>query len=372
MKNILVVGAGFAGGVLSRELAEAGYTVTVIDKRDHIGGNAFDFINDLGERIHKWGPHLLHGSRDSVAVKWLSRFTEWIPYEHRVKAQLAEFPFGEVPLPVNATTMEHVFSTKFDSEDEAKGFLHSLQVPIQQPRNSYEVFVSSVGEKLASIFFLPYTAKMWGKDAKEIEAAVGARIPVRFNRDDRYFTDDFQAMPKDGYTSMFECIFDHPNIEVRLATPYEKGMETEFDHTFTAMPIDAFFNYKHGKLPYRSIKFHLELTDQDQSAVTINFTDTGCFTRKTQWDLIPNSKRSSGPHTVTYEEPCDPSEVGGECFYPVRNRDSLELYERYQEEAAAIGNITFCGRTGSFIYEDMIPSVSRHLQMAKKFIAAHA
>ena len=370
--KILIVGAGFAGAVLARELAEAGHTITVIDKRPHIAGNAFDSVSVFGERIHQYGPHLFHGAEDSTAVKWLSRFTEWTPYEHKVRARLTRYPFGDVPLPVNADTMEALFSTKFESEEDAKEFLHTQQVEITNPVNSDEVFLKSVGEKMADIFFRPYTRKMWGKDATEIEAAVGARIPVRFNRDDRYFTDSFQAMPKDGYTAAFERIFDHENITVKTGVEYESGMEAEYDHMFTAMPIDAFFSCKYGKLPYRSIKFNVDKVWADQCAPTVNFTDNGPYTRRTQWDLISNSEKSTGPcHTVTYETPCDPEENGGECYYPVRNQESLELYGRYVGEAKKLGNVTFCGRTGLFQYLDMVPAITIHLKMAADFMSAN-
>ena len=367
--KILIVGAGFAGAVLARELAEAGHTITVIDKRDRIGGNAFDFVNGNGERIHQYGPHLFHGSEDSVAVKWLSQFTEWVPYEHRVKARLSDL--REVLLPVNADTREVVFSTEFHSEEDAQGFLHTLQTEITKPSNSDEVFLRSVGEVMADIFFRPYSRKMWAKDPTEIEAAVGARIPVRFNRDDRYFTDTFQAMPRDGYTAMFARIFDHENIQVVTGQGFTHGMETRYDHTFTAMPIDAFFGFKHGKLPYRSIKFNVDKVWANQSATTINFTDDGPYTRRTQWDLIPNSGRSTQPyHTVTYETPCDPEENGGECYYPVRNRESLDLYSKYLDDARTLGNITFCGRTGLFQYLDMVPAITIHLKMAADFLSS--
>jgi len=367
--KILIVGAGFAGAVLARELAEAGHTITVIDKRNHVGGNAFDFVNRNGERIHQYGPHLFHGSKDSTAVKWLSRFTEWVLYEHKVRARLSNG--NEVPLPVNADALEEVFSKKFESEEEAQVFLQSKQVEITNPKNSDEVFLKSVGEELADIFFRPYTRKMWGKDASEIEAAVGARIPVRFNRDDRYFTDSFQAMPKDGYTAAFERIFDHDNITIRTGVAYISGMEVEYDHMFTAMPIDAFFSYRYGKLPYRSIKFIVDKVWGDQAATTINFTDDGPYTRRTQWDLIPNSGRSTfSYHTATYETPCDPEENNGECYYPVRNQDSLGLYGKYLDESKKLGNVTFCGRTGLFQYLDMVPAITIHLKMASDFMGA--
>jgi len=368
MCSYLVVGAGFVGSVIARELAEAGNHVTIVDKRDHVGGNAFDHVNEHGERIHDYGPHLFHGSKDSVAVKWLSRFTEWVPYEHRVRALLEDG--RTTPLPVNKTTLEDVFQTDLATPHETQEFLESLQdKSIEAPTNSDEVFLKSVGETLANIFFRPYTRKMWGKPATEIEAAVGARIPVRANRDDRYFTDDFQMMPKDGYTAMFERILDHPNIRVVLGREFTQHASDFFDHAFLTVPIDRYYDCCYGKLPYRSIRFVAGESEEKQPATTVNFTDDGIFTRSTQWSLIPNSGgRKSGPHTVTLEVPCDPKDNNDECYYPVRNKESLELFGKYQELAAKDGNLTFCGRLGWFQYLDMVPAINKALQTVKPYV----
>ena len=368
MLSYLVVGAGFVGSVIARELAEAGHRVTVIDKRDHIGGNAFDHVNENGERIHDYGPHLFHGSEDSVAVKWLSRFTEWVPYEHRVQARLEDG--RTTPLPVNTTTLEDVFDIKLETPEDSQAFLKGIQdKSIEAPTNSDEVFCKSVGDKLANIFFRPYTAKMWGKPATEIDAAVGARIPVRANRDDRYFTDTFQAMPKDGYTAMFESILDHPNITVKLGVEFTRHASEFFDHAFLSVPIDRYYETCFGELPYRSIRFVQGEVDEDQVATTVNFTDTGLFTRTTQWSLIPNSGRNvSGPQAVTLEVPCDPKDNNDECYYPVRNKESLDLFAKYQELAAEEGNLTFCGRLGWFQYLDMVPAITKALQTVKPYV----
>ena len=366
-KSYLVVGAGFVGAVIARELAEAGHYVTVIDKRSHIGGNAFDYVNEHGERIHKYGPHLFHGSKDSVAVKWLSKFTTWIPYEHRVTALLEDG--RHVPLPVNRTTMEAVFDSDLGEVGACKKLLEREQVDIPEPKNSDEVFLKSVGEKMANIFFRPYTKKMWGKPATEIEAAVGARIPVRINRDNRYFTDDFQMMPEDGYTATFARIFDHPNINLKLSQNYTKRADEFFHHTFLTIPIDRYYDCCYGELPYRSIRFAEASLFGDQPTGTVNFTDTSQYTRRTQWDLIPNSgRRQDGAHTITLEIPCDPKENKDECYYPVRNKDSLELYAKYQKLAEEEGNITFCGRLGWFQYLDMVPAITKALQTVKPFV----
>ena len=368
MNSYLVVGAGFVGSVIARELAEAGHKVTVIDQRSHIGGNAFDHENEHGERIHDYGPHLFHGSKDSVAVKWLSRFTEWVPYEHKVRALLDDG--RTTPLPVNADTLEDVFDTELHTEDDAQKLLDSLrETAIETPVNTDEVFLKSVGTTLADIFFRPYTFKMWGKPATEIDAKVGARIPTRANRDDRYFTDDFQAMPKDGYTAMFERILDHPNITVKLGIKYTRHAEDFFTHTFLSVPIDRYYDCRFGSLPYRSIRFVEGEVDVDQLATTVNFTDDGEYTRTTQWSLIPNSsRRTNGPHRVTLEVPCDPKDNNDECYYPVRNEDYLNLYSRYQELAAEEGSITFCGRLGWFEYLDMVPAINKALKTVKPFV----
>ena len=220
-----MVGAGFAGAALARTLAEAGFSVTVVDKRNHIGGNAYDEVNGHGERIHRYGPHLLHGPQGSEAVLWLSRFTAWTPYEHRVRALLGDG--RTTPLPVNRTTLEDVYGLSLDNDAAAEKLLNEKRQRIDAPQNSDELFLTNVGEQLADLFFRPYTQKMWGTPARNLEIGIGARLPVRVNRDDRYFTDTFQALPLDGYTKMFERIFSHENINVTLNTTFEPSMEQD-------------------------------------------------------------------------------------------------------------------------------------------------
>jgi len=366
MSNFLVVGAGFAGAVTGRCLAEAGHQVSIIDRRKHIGGNAFDFLNEHQERIHAYGPHLLHGEKDSKAIKWLSRFTEWTPYEHRVRALLEG---GKTtPLPVNLTTLEDIFRVGLSSEEDAKKFMEDKLIKLD-PQNTDEVFLASVGERLADIFFRPYTRKMWGISPKELESAVGKRLPMRYNRDDRYFTDSFQALPRDGYTKLFEKIFDHPLISLNLETRFEESRCSDYEHVFNSMAIDEYYQFVHGKLPYRSIRFKTVTKESSQDAPVINFTDDNKYTRSTQWDLFPNSKkRQDGMHTTTIEEPCDAAGNNNEYYYPVRNKKSLDLYARYKDLANKNDKMTFIGRTGLFQYLDMAPCVTIHLQIASKFL----
>lgn len=363
--RVLVVGAGFAGCVIARELADAGVTVHVVERRPHLGGNAFDRVNDHGERIHLYGPHLLHGDKNSAAIRWLSRFTEWTPYEHRVRALLSN---GQTtPLPVNRTTLEDVFGVEL-ADEQAAARLLAEEVIETDRLNTDEVFLSSVGPRLANLFFRPYTLKMWGVDPRNLEAAVGSRLPVRLNRDDRYFTDSFQAMPRDGYASMFKRILAHERISLALGEAYRPQMDHGYDHTFLAVPIDEYFDFCHGRLPYRSIRFeHREVTDE-QAAPVVNFTDSSPYTRKTQWDLISNSqRRQDGKHTCTFEIPCAAEDNGFECYYPVRNEESLGLYQQYERMASREAGHTFIGRTGLFRYIDMVPCVSIHLQIAARY-----
>tara|TARA_A100001388_G_scaffold164433_1_gene122743 strand:+ start:5459 stop:6583 length:1125 start_codon:yes stop_codon:yes gene_type:complete len=367
-REILIVGAGLAGTTIARVLAENLIKVKILEKRNHIAGNAFDFINQNNERIHKYGPHLLHCNRNSIALSFLSRFTEWIDYEHKVRALLSDG--RTTPLPINQITLEDIFNKKFRNEMEVREFLDSIRNKNLIPNNTDELFEFSVGEKLSNIFFRPYTKKMWGMEPNKLSSSIGARLPVRINKDTRYFTDEFQALPKNGYTKMVSNMLDHPLIEVCLNTNYEKGMENDYDHAFLCIPIDKFFGYEYGMLPYRSIIFENRIENtSDQEAAVINFTDNSKYTRKTQWSLLPNSpKKTFKNKTITYEIPCSMDLNPEEYYYPINTKDSNEIFNKYKSLAKNIKNISFCGRAGLFKYIDMIPAVDIHLRMANKFV----
>ena len=367
-KKILIVGAGLAGSTIARILAEKDFKVVIIDKRNHLAGNIFDFVNDNNERIHKYGPHLLHCRKDSKALKFLSRFTKWVKYEHKVRALLAN---GKTtPLPVNKLTLEDIFGMSFDSEKDTKKFLDNIRNKDLIAKNTDELFESTVGNKLADIFFRPYTKKMWGIEPKDLNIKVGARLPVRTNDDCRYFNDEFQALPKEGYSEMVNRMIDHKNIQVNLNTSFVKGMEEDYLHSFLSVPIDEYYNFEFGKLPYRSIIFENRLEDSlDLDAPVINFTDDSPYTRKTQWNLLPNSENFKGDiKTITYEKPCSMSINPGEYYYPVQTKESKRIYSDYIKLSKKEFNITFIGRTGLFKYIDMIPAVEIHMRIAKKFI----
>lgn len=333
VKKILVVGAGLSGAVIARELAEQGHQITVIDKRDHVAGNAYDFMNEYGIRVHQYGPHLFHTSNDKV-VEWLSRFTEWIPYQHKVKALLADG--RHVTLPVNKETSDIVGK-----------------------------------ENVLDIFFRPYTKKMWGVELEELDPTISQRVPIRDDLNELYFPNDtFQALPKEGYTQMVKNILAHDNIQVQLNKPYNKAMNAEYGWVFNSMPIDEYFEFKHGPLPYRSIKFHTTTLPIPSilPTATVNFTHNEPFTRVTEWKLLPGHGQNSAFTTLTTEEPCDYIDNHFERFYPVKDSggSNLARYRLYEDEHSE--NVTFIGRCGLYAYLDMHQAINSALSICKNFV----
>jgi UDP-galactopyranose mutase len=332
--NILVVGAGLSGATIARELAEAGHIVDVIDRRHHIAGNAYDYYNEHGIRVHEYGPHLFHTNNKEV-FDYLSRFTQWADYKHKVKAQLEDGRY--VTLPVNKETKEIVGE-----------------------------------ENVLDIFFRPYTKKMWGVELDELNPEIINRVPIRDDDNELYFpNDEYQAMPVMGYTNMVNNMLSHINITVKLKTEFDKHMEPHYDHVFNSMPIDQYFGFKFGKLPYRSIKFHtvtLPLSSALPTA-TVNFTHDGPHTRVTEWKKIPCHGTNKYNTTLTFEEPCDYADNNFERYYPVKDRDgkNRELYEQYKNETPE--NMTFIGRCGLYAYLDMHQAVNSALATARKFLS---
>ena len=369
--RILIVGAGFAGAVHARVLAEAGYTVHVIDKRPHIAGNAYDHIDANGVRVHAYGPHLFH-SKNPEVIAWVKKFGEFVPYVHKVRAQL---PGGaHVPMPVNLDTVNAVFGTRFEAGAEVRAHLAAIAEPIAAPANAAEYLLGNIGRQLTDLFFRPYTKKMWGFELEDMAVAVVRRIPLRFDRSDTYFSDDdIQIMPREGYTALFARILAHPGISVALNTAFEKSMLRRHDFCFNAMPIDEYFDFALGELPYRSLRFHHETVTgvpaRDWSVT--NFTDMGRFTRETSWHVLPHHLvRDTGRHTRTREEPCDYRDNNMERYYPVKTADDryAALYGRYRALAAAAPNIRFIGRCGTYQYLDMDQVINQSLRSAQNFM----
>jgi UDP-galactopyranose mutase len=370
-KQILVVGAGFAGAVHARELAEAGYNVRVIDKRSHIAGNAYDYVDENGVRVHAYGPHLFHTKQRHV-VEWLKKFSEFVPYTHKVRAFIV--PDLYVPLPINLHTINAIFDVDIKGEAEAKSFLQSVAIDCKSPQNAAEYLRSKLGERLTNLFFRPYTKKMWMTDLEDMSPSVVQRIPINYDETDTYFNrDEIQMLPKYGYTAIFQRILDHGNIEVATSTPYEQGMESSYRHCFNSMPIDEYFDFKHGQLPYRSIRFH-HRTEADfaQDWSVTNFTDSGPFTRETAWHVLPLHRvRPTGNVTITREEPCDYADNNFERYYPVKTADGRyqALYGRYKEDAQRLPHMSFIGRCGTYQYLDMDQVINQSLIHVNAWIA---
>lgn len=370
-QRILIVGAGFAGAVHARELAEAGFAVDVIDRRPHIAGNAYDEIAPTGLRVHRYGPHLFHTNNAQV-VDWLARFCAFLPYEHRVEARLANG--AHVPLPINRDTVNAVFGVNLRTPGEVERFLASQAVPHASPLNAAQFLESQIGRPLTDLFFRPYNKKMWALDLEDISPDIVKRIPVRFDDEARYFPGDrFQGLPRGGYTRLFESIFDHPHIAVLTGVEFHHGMLREYRHCFNSMAIDEFFEERLGPLPYRSIRFHHREQPSAPArgtAAQINFTDDGPFSREIIWDRLPGHRVAPGGSTVTHEEPCDYRDNGNERYYPVKRSDGAEdrTYRQYLTLAGAIGNVTFIGRCGTYQYLDMHQVINQSLNGVRTWI----
>jgi UDP-galactopyranose mutase len=371
-KPVLIVGAGFSGAVHARTLADAGYRVDVIDIRPHIGGNAYDHVDANGIRVHAYGPHLFHTKNRPVA-DWLRGFGTFVDYRHKVRALL---PSGIMaPLPINLDTVNLVFGTAYTTAEQVAAHLARVAIPNAQPANAAQYLYANIGRDLTDLFFRPYTKKMWQFDLEDMAAAVVKRIPLRSDRTDTYFADDeLQMMPRDGYTAVFERIFDHPLITVTLNTAFDRAMQTDYGFCFNAMPIDAYFDYAEGELPYRSIRFHTRtVTDapaQDWSVT--NYTDSGSLTRETRWDCLPHHiVTETGRRTITAEEPCDYRDNNRERYYPVKTADNRfqAIYNKYKALADdASSKIAFIGRCGTYQYLDMDQVINQSLASARRWL----
>jgi len=356
------VGAGFAGSVAARVLADAGRCVLVIDKRDHIGGNAYDRLDDHGILIHPYGPHIFHTNAKKI-IEWLSRFTDWRFYEHRVLASVD----GELlPIPINQTTINKLYSLTLDEAGIA-GWLLRAREPRNPIRTSEDVVLSSVGRDLCEKFFRGYTRKQWGLDLSELSASVAARISTRIDDDDRYFTDTYQFMPRDGYTAMFRRILEHPNIKIQLSTDYFSIKNSvRANHTIYTGPIDAFFEYCFGPLPYRSLRFkHEHFADIElfQPVGTINYPNDHDYTRITEFKHL-TGQRHKGT-SIVREYPCNV----GEPYYPVPTEKNEQIYKKYRELAEKISSVSFVGRLAQYRYYNMDQVVGTALAAVKSLLA---
>lgn len=354
MYDWIVVGAGFAGSVLAERLAsQRDERVLVIDRRPHVGGNAYDHHDTAGVLVHQYGPHIFHTNSDAV-VSYLSRFTRWRDYEHRV---LARVDGQLVPIPINLDTINRLYGLDLDPEG-MEAFLAARREAPDEIRTSEDVVVATVGRELYEKFFRGYTRKQWGMDPSELAKSVTARIPTRTNRDDRYFTDTFQKMPADGYTAMFRRMLDHPRIEVALGTDLAniRG-KVPFRRMIYTGPVDEFFGFRLGRLPYRSLQFRHETLDREwhQPVAVVNYPQTEAYTRVTEYKHLTGQVH---PKTsITYEYPSDE----GDPYYPVPRPENEALYQRYQLLARSCPDVWFVGRLATYRYYNMDQVVGQAL-----------
>jgi len=324
-----------------------------VDKRPHIGGNAYDHHNEHGILVHKYGPHIFHTNSREV-FEYLGRFTEWRPYQHRVRASVD----GQVvPIPINLDTINSLYGLSLTSF-EVEEFFKKVAEPVERVRTSEDVVVSRVGRELYEKFFRNYTRKQWGLDPSELDASVTSRVPTRTNRDDRYFTDTYQSMPLHGYTRMFENMLDHPNIKIMLNCDYrEIEKEISFREMIYTGPVDSYFDYCYGKLPYRSLEFKHETHDTStyQAAPVVNYPNDQLYTRVTEFKYLTGQEHSKT--SIVYEFP----KAQGDAYYPVPRKENAELYAKYRALAEGTPKVHFVGRLATYKYYNMDQIVAQSL-----------
>jgi len=367
--DVLIVGAGYAGAVMAERCAAAGRSVLVIDRREHIAGNAYDHPDAHGVTVHDYGPHIFHTNSDEV-VAYLSRFTAWRPYEHRVRARVGEELY---PIPINRLTLAKFFDREVEDEAAARALLEEVREPRAEIRTSEDVVIDAVGRELYEAFFRGYTRKQWHRDPSELDRSVCARIPTRTDDDCRYFTDAFQQMPADGYTAMFRRILDHPNITVEVGTAYDAARHRPLArHLVWTGPVDRFFDRRFGELPYRSLRFehqHRAGVDRAQSVGTINEPQMDVpYTRTTEFKHLTGQDHDGT--SLVREYPLGDGE--GDPYYPIPNPETKALYDRYKALADSVRDVTFVGRLAQYRYYNMDQVVAAALTRARDLLGDEA
>jgi UDP-galactopyranose mutase len=362
--DYLVVGAGYAGSVIAERLAsQHDARVLVIDRRPHIAGNAYDRLDEAGILIHQYGPHIFHTNSDEI-VDYLSQFTGWRAYEHRV---LAEVRGQLVPIPINRTTLNKLFGLDLQTDEDAAAYLASRAESVDEIRTSEDVVINAVGRELYELFFQGYTRKQWGIDPSELDKSVTARIPTRTNTDDRYFGDKHQIMPAEGYTKMFENMLDHPNIDVLLGADFREVREAvDAGHIVYTGPIDEYFDFRFGKLPYRSLQFEHKVVDQEQfqPVATVNYPHPDVpYTRITEYKHLTGQTHART--SITYEYPS----AEGDPYYPIPRPENQALFKKYEALADATEGVTFVGRLATYRYYNMDQVVGQALAAFRKLDA---
>jgi len=381
MFNYIIVGSGFSGSVIAERIANVlNQKVLVIEKREHVGGNCYDYKNEYNILIHKYGPHLFHTNTKEV-FDYLSRFTEWDIYHHRV---LAFVDGQKVPIPFNLNSLYCVFSYSYASRLEEKllmYFDYNEKIPILELMKIEDNDLQFLAQYIYNKIFVNYTSKQWGKKPEEIDLQVTARVPVLVGKDNRYFNDKYQGVPKYGYTEIFKNMLNHKNIKLMLNTNFKEVCQLNengiylFGHAFegkviyTGM-IDELFDYKFGPLPYRSLDLQFETIDVEyfQEVATVNYPNDHDFTRITEFKHLHPIK--IGKTTIVKEYPQNYEAGKSEPYYPVFTQDAQGLYNKYFEHAKRLNNLILVGRLAEYKYYDMDDVVERALEVFNKEVAS--
>ncbi len=363
VKN-LIVGCGLSGIVMANRIAnELDQEVLIIDSKDHIGGTCFDYKDVNGITVHKYGPHIFRTNSERI---WhlLSKYTDWYPFMHRV---LGIIDGIEVPIPFNLNSLYKVFPPQKAKELEIKlikEFGFNKKIPILELRKTEDRDLNFLAEYIYNKVFLGYTLKQWGFTPEQLDPSVTGSVPVYISKDDRYFQEKYQGIPSEGYTKMFEKMLDHPKIKVLLNTDYSKAKDTiNYERLFYTGAIEEFFNYKFGKLPYRSLdlQFRTYDTNRFQNAAVVNYPENYDFTRITEYKYFLNEK--SEKTVLSFEYPQDFEEGKNDRIYPILNKENQAIYDRYLEEAKKLPNVYFLGRLGAYRYYDMNRTIAGALEL---------
>lgn len=366
MFDYLIVGAGLAGCVLAEQIStHLNQRVLLVDLREHIGGNCYDYYNDDGILVHKYGPHWFHTNAKHV-FDYLSTFTQWRFHFHRVRSSIDGML---LPIPINMDTLNQLYGLNLQTPAQVQAYLDRVREPIANPANAEEMVLSRVGRDLYTRFFRGYTLKQWNCDPRRLEASVTARIPVYINRDDRYFQDTYQAMPLHGYTRMMQRMLAAPNISILLNTDYRTVLDCiKFNRLIYTGPIDSFFDFAYGHLPYRSLRFEHETHEVEsyQPVQQVNYPNNYDFTRVIEWKHATGQRHSKT--TITREYPCDPTDDCGK-YYPVPTVENGSIYQLYKAEAEKLQSVHFLGRLAEYRYLNMDQVIARALHLFETQVA---
>lgn len=377
MFDFIIVGAGFSGSVVAERIASVlNRKVLIVEKRNHVGGNCYDYFNENGILIHKYGPHIFHTNLKHV-WDYISQFTEWYYYQHKV---LGLIDGKKVCIPFNLNSLYDLFPLKLANLLEEKlvlNFGYGKKVSILKLRNVEDKDLKMLSDYVYEKVFLNYTQKQWGVRPEELDPSVMERVPIYISRDNRYFQDIYQGIPKEGYYKVFERMLSNPNIKILLNTNFKEVIEIDYEERkiyflgkefkgkliFTG-PIDEFFNYKYGKLPYRSLKFEYKTMEKEyyQEVAVVNYPNEYEFTRITEYKHMTGQKSYNTTISIEYPQEYDEKDPEKNIpFYPMPKKENMERYKKYEEKAKEFSNVIFLGRLGEYRYYNMDEVINKGL-----------